>query len=180
VLNWVTGSAILGVIFLIEAKCQYFWRDWGSNCSPSKAGFIESKGIFELVASIWRVKYLWRSQTSIIPTLAPYYFTFLFESFVRKISKVNLVVQEMVHRRSGQKALKMRSWIWGIWSTPLEENGILSNYVYEKFMPNQIPRPSFVARRIFWSCKVNKKNDFFGVRQQGHCFRDQVLQSLRN
>ena len=132
----------------------------------------ESKGIYELVSQM-KGDVSGLIKIGIIPTLAPYLLPLFIQGFIRKYPNVQLQVQDMVTEDIIKK-LKNDELDLGIVVTPLDEPGIMEQPLfYEKFFAylsagNDLLKKSKVS--------VNEiiKEELW-VLQQGHCFRDQVL-----
>ncbi len=163
----------LGVILFDRSKMPVIPTEIGVQIiAQAKRVLSESKGIFELVAQL-KGDISGEVKLGIIPTLAPYLLHLFIRNFVEKYPKVNLVVQEMVTEEVVKK-LKNDELDLGIIVTPLDETGILEKPMfYEKFYAYLSQGHPLLREEFFDPAKV-KKEDFW-VLQQGHCFRDQVL-----
>jgi LysR family hydrogen peroxide-inducible transcriptional activator len=163
----------LGVILFDRSKMPVIPTEIGVQIiAQAKRVLSESKGIFELVAHL-KGDISGVVKLGIIPTLAPYLLHLFIRNFVEKYPKVNLVVREMVTEEVVKK-LKNDELDLGIVVTPLEESGILEKPMfYEKFYAYLSQDHPLLREEFFDPAKV-KKEDFW-VLQQGHCFRDQVL-----
>ena len=163
----------LGVILFDRTKMPVIPTEIGVQIiSQAKRVISESKGIFELVAHL-KGDISGIVKLGIIPTLAPYLLHLFIRNFVEKYPKVNLEVQEMVTEEVIKK-LKNDELDLGIIVTPLDEPGILEKPMfYEKFYAYLSEDHPLLREEFFDPTKV-KKEDFW-VLQQGHCFRDQVL-----
>jgi LysR family transcriptional regulator, hydrogen peroxide-inducible genes activator len=163
----------LGVILFDRSKMPVIPTEIGVQIiAQAKRVLSESKGIFELVAHL-KGDISGVVKLGIIPTLAPYLLHLFIRNFVEKYPKVNLVVQEMVTEEVVKK-LKNDELDLGIVVTPLDETGILEKPMfYEKFYAYLSQDHPLLREEFFDPTKV-KKEDFW-VLQQGHCFRDQVL-----
>lgn len=163
----------LGVILFDRSKMPVIPTEIGIQIiAQAKRVLTESKGIFELVAQL-KGDISGTVKLGIIPTLAPYLLHLFIRNFVTKYPKVNLVVQEMVTEEVVKK-LKNDELDLGIIVTPLDESGILEKPMfYEKFYAYLSQDHPLLKEEFFDPAKV-KKEDFW-VLQQGHCFRDQVL-----
>ncbi|MFT4854907.1 MAG: LysR family hydrogen peroxide-inducible transcriptional activator [Algoriphagus sp.] len=163
----------LGVILFDRSKMPVIPTEIGVQIiAQAKRVLSESKGIFELVAHL-KGDISGVVKLGIIPTLAPYLLHLFIRNFVEKYPKVNLVVQEMVTEEVVKK-LKNDELDLGIVVTPLDQTGILEKPMfYEKFYAYLSQDHPLLREEFFDPTKV-KKEDFW-VLQQGHCFRDQVL-----
>lgn len=163
----------LGVILFDRSKMPVIPTEIGVQIiAQAKRVLSESKGIFELVAHL-KGDISGVVKLGIIPTLAPYLLHLFIRNFVEKYPKVNLVVQEMVTEEVVKK-LKNDELDLGIVVTPLDETGILEKPMfYEKFYAYLSQDHPLLREEFFDPTKVKKKD--FWVLQQGHCFRDQVL-----
>jgi LysR family hydrogen peroxide-inducible transcriptional activator len=163
----------LGVILFDRSKMPVIPTEIGVQIiAQAKRVLSESKGIFELVAQL-KGDISGVVKLGIIPTLAPYLLHLFIRNFVEKYPKVNLVVQEMVTEEVVKK-LKNDELDLGIIVTPLDEAGILEKPMfYEKFYAYLSQNHPLLSKDFFDPQKV-KKEDFW-VLQQGHCFRNQVL-----
>ena len=109
----------------------------------------------------------------IIPTIAPYLLPLFIRNFIQRYPKVLLEVQEMVTEDITSR-LRNDELDLGIVVSPLHEGGIIEKPIfYEKFyvyLSNGHP--------LLKEEKVATENipaEDLWVLQQGHCFRDQVL-----
>lgn len=163
----------LGVILFDRSKMPVIPTEIGVQIiAQAKRVLSESKGIFELVAQL-KGDISGVVKLGIIPTLAPYLLHLFIRSFVEKYPKVNLEVQEMITEEIVKK-LKNDELDLGIIVTPLDEPGIVEKPMfYEKFYAYLSEDHPLLREEFFDPLKV-KKEDFW-VLQQGHCFRDQVL-----
>jgi LysR family hydrogen peroxide-inducible transcriptional activator len=163
----------LGVILFDRSKMPVIPTEIGVQIiAQAKRVLSESKGIFELVAQL-KGDISGVVKLGIIPTLAPYLLHLFIRNFVEKYPKVNLIVQEMVTEEVVKK-LKNDELDLGIIVTPLDEAGILEKPMfYEKFYAYLSQNHPLLSEDFFDPQKV-KKEDFW-VLQQGHCFRNQVL-----
>lgn len=163
----------LGVILFDRSKMPVIPTEIGVQIiDQAKKVVSESKGIFELVAQL-KGDISGTIKLAIIPTLAPYLLHLFIRKFLEKYPNVKLEVQDMVTEEI-VKRLKNDELDLGIVVTPLEEAGILEKPMfYEKFyaylsknhpllQENEI-RPSQIKSEDLW------------ILQQGHCFRDQVI-----
>ena len=131
-----------------------------------------SKGIFELILNL-KGDISGVIKLGIIPTLAPYLLHRFIRKFLDKYPKVLLQVEEMVTEEI-VKRLKNDEIDLGIIVTPLEENGILEKPMfYEKFYAYLSKGHPLLSKDQLEVKDLETDNVW--VMQQGHCFRDQVL-----
>jgi len=163
----------LGVILFDRSKMPVIPTELGVTViAQAKKVVSESKGIFELVAQL-KGDISGTIKLGILPTLAPYLLHLFIRKFLETYPHVKLEVQEMVTEEIVKK-LKNDELDLGIVVTPLEESGFLEKPLfYEKFyayfskghdlLAQEEIRPELIKKEELW------------VLQQGHCFRDQVL-----
>lgn len=163
----------LGVILFDRSKMPVIPTELGVTViAQAKKVVSESKGIFELVAQL-KGDISGTIKLGILPTLAPYLLHLFIRKFLETYPHVKLEVQEMVTEEIVKK-LKNDELDLGIVVTPLEEPGLLEKPLfYEKFyayfskghdlLAQEEIRPELIKKEELW------------VLQQGHCFRDQVL-----
>jgi LysR family hydrogen peroxide-inducible transcriptional activator len=163
----------LGVILFDRSKMPVIPTELGVTViAQAKKVVSESKGIFELVAQL-KGDISGTIKLGILPTLAPYLLHLFIRKFLETYPHVKLEVQEMVTEEIVKK-LKNDELDLGIVVTPLEEPGLLEKPLfYEKFyayfskghdlLALEEIRPELIKKEELW------------VLQQGHCFRDQVL-----
>ena len=163
----------LGVILFDRSKMPVIPTELGVTViAQAKKVVSESKGIFELVAQL-KGDISGTIKLGILPTLAPYLLHLFIRKFLETYPHVKLEVQEMVTEEIVKK-LKNDEVDLGIVVTPLEEPGLLEKPLfYEKFyayfskghdlLAQEEIRPELIKKEELW------------VLQQGHCFRDQVL-----
>jgi LysR family transcriptional regulator, hydrogen peroxide-inducible genes activator len=132
----------------------------------------ESKGIYELVAQL-KGDISGVITLGIIPTLAPYLLHRFVKVFLEKFPNVQLQVEELVTEEI-TKRLKNDELDLGIVVTPLEEQGILEKPMfYEKFYAYFSKGHKLLEKE-----EIDVKDlptEEIWLLQQGHCFRDQVL-----
>ena len=140
--------------------------------AQAKRVVMESKGILELVADM-KGEIEGTIKVGIIPTLAPNLLPLFIGNFIKKYPNVLLEVQEMVTEEILIR-LKNDELDLGLVVSPLQEGGIVEKPIfYEKFFVylskehpllnlREIPVGDLPAEDLW-------------VLQQGHCFRDQVL-----
>ncbi|EOZ91970.1 Hydrogen peroxide-inducible gene activator protein [Indibacter alkaliphilus LW1] len=132
----------------------------------------ESKGIYELLSQL-KGDVSGVIKLGIIPTLAPYLLHRFIRSFLEKYPNVKLQVEENVTEEILRK-LKNDEMDLGIVVTPLSEPGIVEKPIfYEKFY-TYISRGHKLLEKPEVSLADLETDDMW-VLQQGHCFRDQVL-----
>lgn len=163
----------LGVILFDRSKMPVIPTELGVTViAQAKKVVSESKGIFELVAQL-KGDVSGTIKLGILPTLAPYLLHLFIRKFLETYPHVKMEVQEMVTEEIVKK-LKNDELDLGIVVTPLEEPGLLEKPLfYEKFyayfskghdlLAQEEIRPELIKKEELW------------VLQQGHCFRDQVL-----
>ncbi|AEL25473.1 hydrogen peroxide-inducible genes activator [Cyclobacterium marinum] len=140
--------------------------------AQAKRVVMESKGLLELVAEM-KGEIGGTIKVGIIPTLAPNLLPLFIGNFIEKYPNVLLEVQEMVTEEILSR-LKNDELDLGIVVSPLHEGGMVEKPIfYEKFFvylskdhpllnQKEIPVADLPAEDLW-------------VLQQGHCFRDQVL-----
>lgn len=132
----------------------------------------ESKGIYELVSQM-KGDVSGLIKIGIIPTLAPYLLPLFIQDFIRKYPNVQLQVQDMVTEDIIKK-LKNDELDLGIVVTPLDEPGIMEQPLfYEKFFA-YLSTGNGLLKKSKVSVNEIIREELW-VLQQGHCFRDQVL-----
>ncbi len=163
----------LGVILFDRSKMPVIPTEMGVHIiKQAKKVVSESKGIFELVADM-KGDISGAIKLGIIPTLAPYLLHLFIRKFLEKYPNVKLEVQEMV-TEDVVKKLKNDELDLGIIVTPLQEPGIVEKPMfYEKFYAYLSKDHPLLREKVFHPEKVLKED--FWVLQQGHCFRDQVI-----
>lgn len=140
--------------------------------AQAKKVVIESKGIYELISSL-KGEVNGVIKLGIIPTLAPYLLPLFIRRFLENYPNVQLEVEEMVTeeivRRMRNDELDM-----GIVVTPLSEQGIVEKPMfYEKFYVYLSKDHHLLEKKKIEIADII--NEDLWVLQQGHCFRDQVL-----
>lgn len=140
--------------------------------AQAKKVVIESKGIYELISSL-KGEVNGVIKLGIIPTLAPYLLPLFIRRFLENYPNVQLEVEEMVTeeivRRMRNDELDM-----GIVVTPLSEQGIVEKPMfYEKFYVYLSKDHHLLGKKKVEIADII--NEDLWVLQQGHCFRDQVL-----
>ncbi|KPQ15065.1 MAG: hydrogen peroxide inducible transcriptional regulator OxyR [Algoriphagus marincola HL-49] len=140
--------------------------------AQAKRVVSESKGIYELVAQL-KGDISGTIKLGIIPTLAPYLLHLFVRGFLEKYPNVKLEVQEMVTEEVVRQ-LKNDELDLGIIVTPLDENGIVEKPMfYEKFYAYLSKDHPLLDKKEITAAEI-KSSDLW-VLQQGHCFRDQVI-----
>lgn len=163
----------LGVILFDRSKMPVIPTEIGVQIiAQAKKVVSESKGILELVAQL-KGDISGTIKLAIIPTLAPYLLHLFVRRFLEKYPNVKLEVQEMVTEEIVRR-LKNDELDLGIVVTPLEESGIVEKPMfYEKFYAYLSQNHSLLKEK---QLKVGDvKAEDLWILQQGHCFRDQVL-----
>jgi len=163
----------LGVILFDRSKMPVIPTEIGVQIiAQAKKVVSESKGIMELVAQL-KGDISGTIKLAIIPTLAPYLLHLFIRRFLEKYPNVKLEVQEMVTEEIIRR-LKNDELDLGIVVTPLEESGIVEKPMfYEKFYAYLSKNHPLLKEKEINASQV-KAEDLW-VLQQGHCFRDQVL-----
>ncbi|MBN7814429.1 hydrogen peroxide-inducible genes activator [Algoriphagus pacificus] len=163
----------LGVILFDRSKMPVIPTEIGVQIiAQAKKVVSESKGILELVAHL-KGDISGVIKLGIIPTLAPYLLHLFIRSFLEKYPKVKMEVQEMVTEEIVKK-LKNDELDLGVIVTPVEENGIVEKPMfYEKFYAYLSKDHPLLLEKEF-KPEMVKKEDLW-ILQQGHCFRDQVI-----
>jgi LysR family hydrogen peroxide-inducible transcriptional activator len=163
----------LGVILFDRSKMPVIPTEMGVQViEQAKKVVSESKGIFELVAHL-KGDISGVIKLGIIPTLAPYLLHLFIRKFLENYPHVKLEVQEMVTEEVVKK-LKNDELDLGIVVTPLLESGVVEKPMfYEKFFAYLSKDHPLLQEDFFHPEKVLKED--FWVLQQGHCFRDQVI-----
>ncbi|OOG70462.1 hydrogen peroxide-inducible genes activator [Algoriphagus sp. A40] len=163
----------LGVILFDRSKMPVIPTEIGVQIiAQAKKVVSESKGIFELVAQL-KGDISGTIKLAIIPTLAPYLLHLFIRKFLEKYPNVKLEVQEMVTEEI-VKRLKNDELDLGIVVTPLEENGIVEKPMfYEKFYAYLSKNHPLLQEKEIRPSQI--KSEDLWILQQGHCFRDQVI-----
>lgn len=163
----------LGVILFDRSKMPVIPTEIGSTIiEQAKKVTSHSKGIFELVSQL-KGDVSGVIKIGIIPTLAPYLLHRFIRVFLEKYPNVQLQVEDLITEEI-LKRLKNDEIDLGIIVTPLEEPGFLEKPMfYEKFYAYlSKDHPLLKKERL----DINDlENADMWVLQQGHCFRDQVL-----
>ncbi len=163
----------LGVILFDRSKMPVIPTEIGVQIiAQAKKVVSESKGIMELVAQL-KGDISGTIKLAIIPTLAPYLLHLFVRKFLEKYPNVKLEVQEMVTEEIVRR-LKNDELDLGIIVTPLGESGVVEKPMfYEKFYAYlSQDHPLLKAKEVTVS---DVKTEDLWILQQGHCFRDQVL-----
>jgi LysR family hydrogen peroxide-inducible transcriptional activator len=163
----------LGVILFDRSKMPVIPTEIGERIIvQAKKVVSESKGIFELVAQM-KGDVSGLIKMGVIPTLAPYLLPLFIQNFIQKYPRVQLQVQEMV-TEDILKKLKNDELDIGLVVTPLHEAGIVEKPIfYEKFFA-YLSKNHGLLRQTQVGAEEILSEDLW-VLQQGHCFRDQVL-----
>jgi LysR family hydrogen peroxide-inducible transcriptional activator len=163
----------LGVILFDRSKMPVIPTEIGVQIiSQAKKVVSESKGILELVAQL-KGDISGTIKLAIIPTLAPYLLHLFIRKFLEKYPNVKLEVQEMITEEIVRR-LKNDELDMGIVVTPLEEPGIVEKPMfYEKFYAYLSKSHPLLKEKEIRRSEV--KSEDLWILQQGHCFRDQVL-----
>ncbi|TFV95829.1 hydrogen peroxide-inducible genes activator [Algoriphagus kandeliae] len=163
----------LGVILFDRSKMPVIPTEIGVQViEHAKKVVSESKGIYELVAQL-KGDISGTIKLGIIPTLAPYLLHLFVRGFLEKYPNVKLEVQEMVTEEVVRR-LKNDELDLGIIVTPLDEPGIVEKPMfYEKFYAYLSKGHPLLAKSEITADEI--KSDELWILQQGHCFRDQVI-----
>ena len=163
----------LEIIIFDRSKMPVIPTELGAAVlAQAKKVVIESKGIYELISSL-KGEVNGVIKLGIIPTLAPYLLPLFIRRFLGNYPNVQLEVEEMVTeeivRRMRNDELDM-----GIVVTPLSEQGIVEKPMfYEKFYVYLSKDHHLLEKKKIEIADII--NEDLWVLQQGHCFRDQVL-----
>ncbi|WP_162342557.1 hydrogen peroxide-inducible genes activator [Cyclobacterium salsum] len=163
----------LGVILFDRSKMPVIPTEIGERIiAQAKKVVSESKGIFELVSQM-KGDVSGLIKMGVIPTIAPYLLPLFIQNFIQKYPRVQLQVQEMV-TEDILKKLKNDELDIGLVVTPLEESGIVEKPIfYEKFFV-YLSKYHPLLKQDQVEAGAILSEDLW-VLQQGHCFRDQVL-----
>lgn len=163
----------LGVILFDRSKMPVIPTEVGSTIiDQAKKVTSHSKGIFELVSQL-KGDVSGVIKIGIIPTLAPYLLHRFIRVFLEKYPNVQLQVEDLITEEI-LKRLKNDEIDLGIIVTPLEEVGFLEKPMfYEKFYA-YLSKDHPLLNKERLEIKDLENADMW-VLQQGHCFRDQVL-----
>jgi LysR family transcriptional regulator, hydrogen peroxide-inducible genes activator len=163
----------LEIILFDRSKMPVITTEIGAQIiEQAKRVVSESKGIYELVSHL-KGDISGIIKLGIIPTLAPYLLHRFIQGFLEKYPNVKLQVEELVTEEIIKK-LKNDELDLGIVVTPLEESGILEKPIfYEKFLAYMSKGHRLLEKEKLK--KTDLDSDDIWMLQQGHCFRDQVL-----
>jgi LysR family hydrogen peroxide-inducible transcriptional activator len=163
----------LEVILFDRSKMPVIPTEIGTQIiEQAKRVVSESKGIFELVSQL-KGDISGVIKLGIIPTLAPYLLHRFIRSFLEKYPHVKLQVEETVTEEIIKK-LKNDELDLGIVATPLDESGIVEKPMfYEKFFAYLSKGHPLLSKEKLLIKDL--ETDDMWMLQQGHCFRDQVL-----
>jgi LysR family transcriptional regulator, hydrogen peroxide-inducible genes activator len=163
----------LGVILFDRSKMPVIPTEIGVQIiAQAKKVVSESKGIMELVAQL-KGDISGTIKLAIIPTLAPYLLHLFIRRFLEKYPNVKVEVQEMVTEEIVKK-LKNDELDLGIVVTPLDENGVVEKPMfYEKFYVYLSKNHPLLKEKEIHPSQI--KSEDLWILQQGHCFRDQVI-----
>ncbi|EIM77090.1 LysR family transcriptional regulator [Nitritalea halalkaliphila LW7] len=163
----------LEVTIFDRSKMPVIPTEIGSQLiEQAKKVVAESKGIYEIVNQM-KGDISGVVKLGIIPTLAPYLLHRFVKNFLSKYPKVQLQVEELITEEVVRK-LRNDDLDIGIVVTPLEEQGILEKPLfYEKFYAYLSPDHSLLKKESLTAADLEV--DDMWILQQGHCFRDQVL-----
>lgn len=163
----------LGIVLFDRSKMPVIPTEIGVQViAQAKKVVSESKGIFELVAQI-KGDVSGTIKIGIIPTLAPYLLPLFIPAFIEKYPGVLIEIQEMVTDNILDK-LKNDALDLGIVVSPLNEPGMVEKPIfYEKFYV-YLSKDHPLLNQSEIAVESIVGGDLW-VLQQGHCFRDQVL-----
>ncbi|MBD3629599.1 hydrogen peroxide-inducible genes activator [Cyclobacterium sp.] len=163
----------LGIIIFDRSKMPVIPTEIGEMIiGQAKKVVSESKGILELVYQL-KGDVSGLIKMGVIPTLAPYLLPLFIQNFIHKYPKVQLQVQEMV-TEDILKKLKNDELDIGLVVTPLQEPGIVEKPIfYEKFYAYLSKNHPLLQQSEVSAADIMAED--LWVLQQGHCFRDQVL-----
>lgn len=163
----------LEVIIFDRSKMPVIPTESGAQIiEQAKKVVSHSKGIYEIVAQL-KGDVSGVIKLGIIPTLAPYLLHRFIRNFIEKYPKVQLQVEEMVTEEIIRK-LKNDELDLGVVVTPLDESGLLEKPMfYEKFYAYLSEGHPLLSKEKI--SVMDFENSDMWVLQQGHCFRDQVL-----
>ncbi|SDD20910.1 LysR family transcriptional regulator, hydrogen peroxide-inducible genes activator [Algoriphagus faecimaris] len=163
----------LGVILFDRSKMPVIPTEIGVQIiAQAKRVVSESRGVMELVAQL-KGDISGVIKLAIIPTLAPYLLHLFIRRFLEKYPNVKLEVQEMITEEIVRK-LKNDELDLGIVVTPLGENGIVEKPMfYEKFYAYLSKDHPLLSQKEIKADQI--KSEELWILQQGHCFRDQVI-----
>jgi len=163
----------LEIIIFDRSKMPVIPTELGAAVlSQAKKVVTESKGIYEMIASL-KGDVSGVIKLGIIPTLAPYLLPLFIRRFLERYPNVQLEVEEMVTEEVVRK-MRNDELDMGIVVTPLAEQGILEKPMfYEKFYVYLSKDHHLLHKKKLELSDII--NEDLWVLQQGHCFRDQVL-----
>jgi len=163
----------LEIIIFDRSKMPVIPTELGAAVlSQAKKVVTESKGIYEMIAAL-KGDISGVIKLGIIPTLAPYLLPLFIGRFLERYPNVQLEVEEMVTEDVVRK-LRNDELDMGIVVTPLAEQGILEKPMfYEKFYVYLSKGHHLLQKKKLEISDII--NEDLWVLQQGHCFRDQVL-----
>ncbi|MBD8488789.1 hydrogen peroxide-inducible genes activator [Echinicola sp. CAU 1574] len=163
----------LEVVIFDRSKMPVIPTETGAQLiEQAKKVVAESKGIYEMIAQL-KGNISGVIKLGIIPTLAPYLLHLFIRGFLEKYPNVQLQVEELITEEI-VKRLRNDELDLGIVVTPLDEQGIVEKPMfYEKFYA-YLSKEHHLLNHESIMVKDLMTDDFW-VLQQGHCFRDQVL-----
>ena len=151
--------------------------------TPTEIGTKIIEQIRKIIAEESRIKEIIETESGmlkgvfrlgVIPTIAPYLLPLFLETFVKNNSSIELIVEEL---QTDQiiNGIRKDEIDAGILATPLNYADITEHPIYYE------PFHGYVSKghRLFESEKINVtdlKPDDIWLLQEGHCFRDQVIQ----
>lgn len=109
----------------------------------------------------------------IIPTLAPYLLPLFIQSFTERFPEIRLVIKEMQSEQI-MEGLRRNQLDLGLLVTPLEEKQLREIVLfYEPFLIYASPEEDILQQTPLLPDHVQQKD--LWILEQGHCFRNQVL-----
>lgn len=112
-------------------------------------------------------------QLGIIPTLAPYLLPLFIQSFSQRFPEIRLVIKEMQSEQI-MEGLSRNQLDLGLLVTPLEEKQLREIVLfYEPFLIYASPEEDILRQSPLLPDHVQQKD--LWILEQGHCFRNQVL-----
>jgi LysR family hydrogen peroxide-inducible transcriptional activator len=112
-------------------------------------------------------------QLGIIPTLAPYLLPLFIQSFSERFPEIRLVIKEMQSEQI-MEGLRRNQLDLGLLVTPLEEKQLREIVLfYEPFLIYASPDEDILQQSPLLPDHVQQKD--LWILEQGHCFRNQVL-----
>jgi len=151
--------------------------------TPTEIGTKIIEQVRKIIAEESRIKEIIQTESGmlkgvfrlgIIPTIAPFLLPLFLETFIKNYNSIELIVEEL---QTDQiiNGIRKDEIDAGILATPLNYSDITERPIYYE------PFYGYVSKghRLFKSDKINVndlKLDDVWLLQEGHCFRDQVIQ----